>query len=100
MADIRRLTAHDVPMMRGLNAMFAAAFEDAETYASAPPPDDYLADLLGRDGVFALAALDGDEVIGGLVAMVSLHIDNPRPARGGDRLQPGDQRRRDPAPPV
>jgi aminoglycoside 3-N-acetyltransferase I len=66
--EIIRLTPADVALMRGLNAMFAAAFEDPESYAAAPPDDAYLARLLGREQVFALVAVAGGEVIGGLTA--------------------------------
>lgn len=62
------LTTSDVSMLRSMNAMFSEAFEDSETYCSAPPDDDYLAKLLAKDHVIALAALDDNEVVGGLVA--------------------------------
>ena len=65
---LRRLGRGDVPLMRALNAVFGAAFEDEATYGDAPPEDAYLADLLGKDGVMALVALVGGEVVGGLVA--------------------------------
>ena len=65
---IHRLRPSDLPLARGLNALFAEAFEDPASYAAAPPDDDYLARLLGKDHVFALVALDGETVVGGLVA--------------------------------
>jgi aminoglycoside 3-N-acetyltransferase I len=34
---IRRLGPADAPLMRQLNAVFEAAFEDPEHYGSAPP---------------------------------------------------------------
>ncbi|SFV36158.1 aminoglycoside 3-N-acetyltransferase I [Devosia crocina] len=66
--DIRRLAPHDLATMRELNALFACVFEDSASYASAPPDDNYLSRLLGKDSVFALAALRDGSVIGGLVA--------------------------------
>lgn len=54
--------------MRGLNRMFADAFGDPDTYGASPPDDAYLTDLLARDSFIALAALDGEEVIGGIAA--------------------------------
>ena len=54
--------------MRALNAMFAQAFEDPESYAGEPPSDDYLASLLANERVIALAAVEEDVVTGGLVA--------------------------------
>jgi aminoglycoside 3-N-acetyltransferase I len=76
--QVRRLGPGDLPLARALNALFAAAFEDPEAYASAPPPDGYLAELLGRDGVFALVALDGDQVTGGLVAYELAKLEQAR----------------------
>ena len=65
---VRRLGPADLGTMRRLNAMFGEAFEDPDTYGSAPPPDAYLAEALGKPHVIALAALAGEDVVGGLVA--------------------------------
>ncbi len=65
---IKLLGADDALLMRQLNALFGRAFEDAETYALAPPSDQYLADLLAEDHFIALVALDGKTVVGGLAA--------------------------------
>lgn len=65
---IQQLTAADVALARALNALFAEAFDDAPSYAHAPPGEAYLRSLLGRDHVIALVALDGSAVVGGLVA--------------------------------
>ena len=54
--------------MRGMLGMFAEAFEDSDSYASKPPRDAYLDKLLSGDSFIALAALQGDDVIGGLAA--------------------------------
>jgi ribosomal protein S18 acetylase RimI-like enzyme len=56
--------------MRGMLAMFGAAFDQRETYEGAQPDDAYLARLLGKDHFIAVAALDGDDVVGGLAAYV------------------------------
>jgi aminoglycoside 3-N-acetyltransferase I len=62
--DIRRLRVDDRLLARRLFALLAAVFgEDAE-----PLSDGYLDDLLGRDAFWALAALMGGEVVGGLTA--------------------------------
>jgi aminoglycoside 3-N-acetyltransferase I len=53
-----------------MNAVFADAFEAPETYLGAPPDNAYLTALLGKSHVIALAACDGETVIGGLVAYV------------------------------
>ena len=65
---IRRLGAVDVPLLRRLNAVFAEAFTEPETYGEEPPGDAYLENLLAKEHVVALVALMGDEVLGGLVA--------------------------------
>lgn len=54
--------------MRGLLGVFGEAFEDAETYCAAQPDTDYLRRLLGSDTFIALAALDGEVVVGGIAA--------------------------------
>lgn len=65
---LRRLGPTEIPLMRGLNALFGEAFAEPETYGAQPPDDSYLADLLGKDQVIALAALTDETVVGGLVA--------------------------------
>lgn len=65
---VRRLGPGHVPLLRKLNALFGAAFEDPHSYAAEPPDDSYLADLLAKHHVIPLIASSGDEVLGGLVA--------------------------------
>jgi aminoglycoside 3-N-acetyltransferase I len=65
---IRRLTAADVDLLRQLNAVFAAAFDDEHTYAGAPPDETYCRRTLGKDHVIVLVALKAATVVGGLVA--------------------------------
>ena len=65
---IHRLGPADLPLVRQLNAMFGEAFAEPETYRADPPPDVYVERLLARPQVIALVALDGDAVVGGLVA--------------------------------
>jgi len=64
----RHLSAHDLPIMKGLLATFGEAFGEGDTYQGAVPSDDYLGRLLGKPHFIALAALDGEEVVGGLAA--------------------------------
>ena len=66
--SIRRLGSADAPLMRQLNAVFGAAFEDPEHYGGAPPSDAYLAERLASPHVIALVAVEGEAVVGGLVA--------------------------------
>jgi len=54
--------------MRDMLAMFGEAFEDPDTYCSAPPSSDYLAHLLGSESFLALVALRDDAVVGGIAA--------------------------------
>lgn len=65
---VRRLVPGDLAQFRKLNAMFGAAFEDADAYGGARPSDGYLEGLLTKEHIVPLVALDGDEVVGGLVA--------------------------------
>jgi len=65
---VRQLTATDLGLMRDLLGVFGEVFEEIETYTGAQPNDGYLRALLGGDSFIALAALDGETVIGGLAA--------------------------------
>src|SRR3974390_2704219 len=58
----------DVPLLRQLNTMFGAAFKEPDTYTARPPSDRYLATLLAKRHVIAIAALSDGQVVGGLVA--------------------------------
>ena len=64
------LTASDVPLLKELLKVFGEAFEDPQTYQGAVPSDAYLEALLGKSHFIALAALDGEKVVGGLAAYV------------------------------
>lgn len=66
--EIHRLTLAGLPHLRALNALFGEAFDDPDSYGSAPPDDGWLEDLLGKDHVVALVTLSGKAVVGGLVA--------------------------------
>ena len=66
--EIHHLTIDDLPRLRALRAMFGEAFEDAETYASRPPSEAYERSLLASEMFIALAAMDGDTVVGGIAA--------------------------------
>lgn len=64
----KQLSANDLSIMYGLLAMFGEAFGERDTYQGAVPSDAYLTMLLGKPHFIALAALDGDAVVGGLAA--------------------------------
>lgn len=65
---IRQLTAGDLGVMDSLLALFGEAFDDPATYLGKRPRPDYLRRLLGGGHFIALAAMSGDEVVGGLAA--------------------------------
>ena len=67
-ADILRLGPSELELMRALNAVFAAAFDDPASYAADPPDDAWLKRMLAREHVIALVARHDGEVVGGLVA--------------------------------
>lgn len=65
-----RLTSADLPRFRDLMRVFGEAFDDIPAYQHATPSDAYLADLLAKPHVIALAANHESDVVGGLVAYV------------------------------
>ncbi len=65
---VARLGPGDVPLLRGVNALFAEVFAEPATYAGAPPGDAYLEARLADRSCIALVALHEGAVIGGLVA--------------------------------
>jgi aminoglycoside 3-N-acetyltransferase I len=62
------LTGADVPLFKQLLNVFGQAFAEPDTYQSAVPGEEYLQALLGRQHFITFVALDGDIVVGGLVA--------------------------------
>jgi aminoglycoside 3-N-acetyltransferase I len=75
---VHQLSAPDVSMMRQLLVMFGHAFSDVKTYTAAQPSDAYLERLLGSGSFIALAALDGDKVVGGLAAYELVKFEQER----------------------
>ena len=62
------LKPDDVPLFEAMLKMFGDAFEDPDTYGSAPPAPEYLSRLLASDTFMALAAVRHGAVVGGLAA--------------------------------
>lgn len=62
--EIKRLARGDEAVAAVLFAMMAAVFEED----SAPLSEEYVGKLLGSDSFWAIAALDGADVVGGLTA--------------------------------
>jgi aminoglycoside 3-N-acetyltransferase I len=65
---IRRLRRDDAPRMQAMLAMFGEVFGDPKAYRGNPPGRRYLKELLGSKTFIALAALEGEAVVGGLAA--------------------------------
>jgi aminoglycoside 3-N-acetyltransferase I len=66
--SIRQLTSKDSGLMFALLDMFGEAFGELETYGKARPSKSYCERLLARDYFIALAALQDEEVVGGIAA--------------------------------
>ncbi|MBA3888359.1 MAG: AAC(3)-I family aminoglycoside N-acetyltransferase [Acidobacteria bacterium] len=64
--EIRQLTPDDLALMEALSTMFGKAFDELETYTAKRPSAGYLRRLLGSDTFIALAAMKGEEVVGGI----------------------------------
>jgi aminoglycoside 3-N-acetyltransferase I len=67
---IRHLSSGDVPLLEAMLAMFGEAFEEPDTYNGARPSRAYLSRLLAGDTSIAVAALDGETVVGAIAAYV------------------------------
>jgi len=65
---VHRLGAGDAGALAELNALFAAVFDDAQSYAARPPPASYAAQVLAKDHVIALVARQAGKLTGALVA--------------------------------
>lgn len=66
--SLHRLGSADLVLFRRLNALFADVFAEPETYAAHPPDDAYASAVLAKEHVIAVAALAGEDIVGGLVA--------------------------------
>ncbi|MDQ7745494.1 GNAT family N-acetyltransferase, partial [Hydrogenophaga pseudoflava] len=73
-----RLTPSDTDLALRLLDVFSQAFDDPDTYDRARPGPDYLRRLLGSETFIALAAVQGDEVVGGLAAYELHKIEQAR----------------------
>ncbi len=66
----KQLSPIDVADLKDLLRVFGEAFNDPGTYLDHVPRDEYLKSLLEQDHFIALAAFDGQSVVGGLTAYV------------------------------
>jgi aminoglycoside 3-N-acetyltransferase I len=64
------VTVADLSVMRALLSVFGEAFGEPHTYGQHAPSDGYLSGLLAKQHFIALAAVRGEEVVGGLAAYV------------------------------
>ena len=64
----RQLTSADISILKDLLRVFGEAFGEVETYQGSVPSDDYLTRLLSKQHFIAVAAISGEEVVGGLAA--------------------------------
>jgi hypothetical protein len=65
---IHQLTQDDLELMDELLSTFGVAFGDEKTYTGKRPAADYMRRLFKTDYFIALAALNDNEVVGGLAA--------------------------------
>ena len=65
---IRRLGRQDIEAVRDLNALYADAFEDPETYRHDRPDDTWLARQFAKEGLIVLIAEVDGCTVGGLTA--------------------------------
>ncbi len=68
----------DLAEMRQLNAVFAEAFEDVESYQSALPSDEYLQALIDDPTFIPVVAIEDGSVVGGLAAYVLRKFEQER----------------------
>jgi len=64
----QHLSPAQLPQARALLGVFGEAFAEPDTYGRNQPDDAYLARLLAKPHVMVVVALDGDAVVGGLIA--------------------------------
>ena len=67
---VRVLGPSDLSLMRNMLDLFGREFGDVPTYSARQPDDAYLGKLLASETFVAIAALDGQEVVGGLAGYV------------------------------
>ena len=75
---IQRIAPDDLALMDGMLDAFAEGFEDPEHYSSRRPSPEYQRKLLASDTFIALAALEGDRVVGALAAYELVKFEQER----------------------
>ena len=82
---IRQIAAPEVGVMQALLGMFGEAFDDQATYTGKQPSVAYLERLLASDTFIALAAVQGEQVVGGIAAYELRKFEQERSGRHGAR---------------
>jgi len=77
-SSVKRLGPDDLGLMAGVNALFHIAFDNDPDYVAARPDAAYLTQTLSNPHVIALAAVAGDQVIGGLVGYTLPKLEQAR----------------------
>lgn len=92
---IERLGPGGLPTLRALNELFGEVFGEPQTYGGDPPDDDWCRDLLAREDVILLVAVDGPQIVGGLAAYVLRKFEQARSEIYIYDLAVADDRRRE-----
>lgn len=66
--EVRALTAAACGELRAMLELFGEVFEDPRTYCERQPDDAWLTRLLGSGPFIAVAAFEGERMVGGLAA--------------------------------
>ena len=66
--SIHLIKPDEIDLFNQILFTFGAAFQEEETYTHHPPSHTYLQQLLASETFIALAALAGDQVVGGIAA--------------------------------
>jgi aminoglycoside 3-N-acetyltransferase I len=66
--QIYQLTTNDIDLMRSMLLTFGKAFDEIDTYSSNQPSEEYLRQLLSGESFMAIAAVENNEVVGGIAA--------------------------------
>lgn len=75
---VARLVGGDVVRMVELNDLFGHVFGEPQTYCRQRPSPIYLERLLSNQQIVPLVALDGDRIVGGLVAYELVKFEQAR----------------------
>lgn len=75
---IRQIAPDEAALMEALMTTFGEAFDEVDTYGANRPDAAYLQRLLASDYFIALAAVKGEEVVGGIVAYELKKFEQPR----------------------